>query len=219
VFTRPDELTDEVIASVLAEAWGIAVATSEYLPVGFGSHHWAVRTCADERWFLTVDDLMAKRHSPAEPLARPRERLHAALRTARRLRDDGLGFVVAPLSTTTGDVVAAIPPHFNAALYPWIEGRSNSYGAYAIKEDRLEVIELLSALHSVDVSTLPDTLREDFAVPNRDELVRAIDEVGRTWDTGPFADQARRLLSAARVRRSCSLCLVRRRRIRPTRDR
>jgi hypothetical protein len=195
MFTRPDELSDEVIAAVLAEAWGITVARSDYLAIGFGSHHWAIRTRSDERWFLTVDDLVAKRHSAAEPLARSRERLQAALRTARRLRDDGLGFVVAPGPTTSGDVLAPVGPHFAAALYPWVEGRSHSYGAYTTEADRLEVVELLSALHAVDTGTVPDAGRDDFAIPNRDELTWAIDDVGRTWGTGPFADEARRLLS------------------------
>lgn len=194
MFSRPDVLTDEVIASVLEGAWGISVATSEYLPIGFGSHHWAVRTDANERWFLTVDDLAAKRHRPEEPPARPRQRLRAALRTARQLRDGGLRFVVAPRTTSSGDVLVSVPPHFEAALYPWVDGRSHAFGEYASEDDRLEVVERLAALHSVDLSTLPDAGDDDFMVPNRDELLRAIDDGDRRWDTGPFGDRARRLL-------------------------
>lgn len=118
MFTRPDALTDAAVASVLEEAWGITLAMAEYLPIGFGSHHWAVHTNTGERWFLTVDDLAFKRHQPAEPLAQPRQRLDAALRTALRLRHDGLDFVVAPRPTTNGEVLASVPPHFMAALYP-----------------------------------------------------------------------------------------------------
>lgn len=198
MFTRPDGLTDDVLAFVLREAWGITEAMTDYLAVGFGSHHWTVR-CPNGRWFLTVDDLEAKRHRPGEPLARPRERLHAALSTARRLRHDGLSFVVAPLPTVTGDVLAPLPPRFEAALYPWVEGRSHSYGEYKTEGDRGEVIELLSALHRVDISTVPDARREDFEVPNRDALLRAIDDVGHSWDTGPFAERSRRLLSERAV--------------------
>lgn len=175
MFTRPDELTDELLASVIAEAWGVTVAMSEYLAIGFGSHHWRIRG-EDETWFLTVDDLEAKRHGHGEPLARPRARLRAALWTARRLRDHGLGFVVAPQPTATGEVLAPIAHRFEAAVYAWVEGRSHSYGAYATDADRLEVIELLSELHSVDISTVPDAGRDDFSVPNRTELMQAIDE-------------------------------------------
>lgn len=194
MFSRPDELTDDVIASVLEAAWGLTRARSDYLPIGFDSHHWAVRTDTDERWFLTVDDLAAKRHRPAEPLGRPRQRLDAALRTARHLRDGGLRFVVAPRTTSSGDVLASLPPHFEAALYPWVDGRSHAFGEYASEEHRLEVVELLATLHGVDLSTLPDADDDDFEVPNRDELLHAIDDVGRRWDTGPFGDLARGLL-------------------------
>jgi aminoglycoside phosphotransferase (APT) family kinase protein len=194
MFTRPDELTDAVVTSVLVEAWGITPAAAEYLPVGFGSHHWAVRTSNGERWFLTVDDLGAKRHHPAEPLTQPRQRLDAALRTAQRLRDAGLAFVVAPRTTTSGGLLASVPPHFEAALYPWIEGRSHPFGEYASEADRSEVVELLAALHRVDPSTLVDAGHDDFAVPNREELLRAIDEADDGWDTGPFGDRARLLL-------------------------
>lgn len=194
MFTRPDALTDAAVASVLEEAWGITLAMAEYLPIGFGSHHWAVHTNTGERWFLTVDDLAFKRHQPAEPLAQPRQRLDAALRTALRLRHDGLDFVVAPRPTTNGEVLASVPPHFMAALYPWIEGRSCSFGEYTSEDDRLEVVEPLAALHRVDPRTLAETGHHDFAVPNRDELLRAIDDTDRVWDSGPFGDRARRLL-------------------------
>lgn len=198
MFTPPEGLTDDVLASVLREAWGIAEAKADYLAVGFGSHHWTIDG-PNGRWFLTVDDLEAKRHRPGEPLAGPSERLHAALRTARRLRDAGLSFVVAPLPTVTGDVLAPLPPRFEAALYPWVEGRSHSYGDYRTEEDRVEVLELLSALHQVDSSAVPDARRDDFAVPNREALLRAIGEVGEAWDTGPFAERARRLLGERAV--------------------
>lgn len=196
MFTRPEALTDELIASTLAAWWGIPVEESEYLAVGFGSHHWAIRTPEGVRWFLTVDDLEAKRHSRAEPLTGARYRLNAALTTARRLREGGLDFVVAPVATSAGAVLAPIGGRFEAALYPWIEGRTDSYGEYTSNSDRREVVALLGNLHSSDLSNVPEARRDDFAVPNREELMRAIEEVGRPWDTGPFAEPARQLLRA-----------------------
>ncbi len=195
MFTRPDDLTDEVIAATLATWWGIGVDVTEYLAVGFGSHHWSIRTPGGERWFLTIDDLEAKRHRPGEPLPEVRQRLNAALETARCLRDNGLEFVIAPLPTTAGTVLAPVEDHFDAALYPWIEGRTHANGVYEHHSDRREVIGLLGAVHSVDTSTARETGRDDFAIPNRDELMRAIDEVGRPWDFGPFAERTRRLVS------------------------
>jgi hypothetical protein len=92
VFTRPADLADDAIAATVAAGWGLDLKASEYLALGFGSHHWAIRTPEGERWFLTIDDLEAKRHSPGEPLKEVRQRLNAALRTARCLRDGGLEF-------------------------------------------------------------------------------------------------------------------------------
>lgn len=184
-FTRPNGLTDEIIASTLAAGWGVNVEASEYLAIGFGSHHWAIRTPEGDRWFLTVDDLEANRHSPGEPLTEASGRLNAALRTARRLRDGGLEFVIAPVATSVGAVLAPIGAQFEAALYPWIEGRTHSYGGYTSESDRREVAALLGALHSLDVIKVPEARRDDFAIPNREDLMRAIDEVGRPWASGP----------------------------------
>lgn len=195
VFTRPEGLSDELIASTLEAWWGIPVEESEYLAVGFGSHHWAIRTPEGVRWFLTVDDLEAKRHSLAAPLTGASERLNAALTTARRLREGGLDFVIAPVATSAGAVLAPIGGRFEAALYPWIEGRTHSYGEYTSNSDRLEVVALLGNLHSSELSNVPKRAATILTVPNREELMRAIEEVGRPWDTGPFAEPARQLLN------------------------
>jgi len=40
MYTRPAELADGVIVAELAAGWDLAVDEVEYLPVGFGSHHW-----------------------------------------------------------------------------------------------------------------------------------------------------------------------------------
>ena len=51
--------------------WGLDVVTLDYAAVGFGSHHWRAVSAFGDR-FVTVDDLVARRH----------DRLLAALRTA-----------------------------------------------------------------------------------------------------------------------------------------
>ena len=48
----------------MADGWRVAVDALAYAPVGFGSHHWHA-TAGGDRWFVTVDDLAAKRWEPA----------------------------------------------------------------------------------------------------------------------------------------------------------
>ena len=66
VRTQPGDLPADELARVLFEHWAIGTATLDYLPIGFGSHHWDV-VAADERWFLTVDDLDLKHRSRVAP--------------------------------------------------------------------------------------------------------------------------------------------------------
>ena len=66
--TRPGEVSDDDVSGVLAEGWRLDATSIDYLPVGFGSHHWGI-VAGGRRWFLTLDDLDAKRRSAAEPPA------------------------------------------------------------------------------------------------------------------------------------------------------
>ena len=40
--TPPDGITDASVVGQLAGGWSVVVDAIEYLPVGFGSHHWRV---------------------------------------------------------------------------------------------------------------------------------------------------------------------------------
>ena len=95
----------------------------EYAPVGFGSYHWRV-LAAGERWFVTVDDLQAKRRDESA-FEGPQRRLTAALATARLLNEGGLGFVVAPVPTVTGEVLYLVDERYAVAVYPHVEGESH----------------------------------------------------------------------------------------------
>ncbi|HUF34127.1 MAG TPA: aminoglycoside phosphotransferase family protein [Acidimicrobiales bacterium] len=183
------------MADALAVGWDLPVTSVAYLPVGFGSHHWSVRTGSGERWFLTVDDLEAKRHSADEPPTRGHARLDAALRTARELRDAGLDFVVAPVPTSDGELLVPIDDRYVAALYPHIDGCGHGYGEYDSDTDRREVVDLLVALHTTAVETAPGAGHEDYSIRTRDDLEQALDDTGQPWDSGPYAMRARLLLA------------------------
>ena len=87
MYTRPQDLADADVAAAVAEGWGIDVDHVEYAPVGFGSHHW-IATAADVRWFVTVDDLDARRRTTSETIGDAGTRLVAAL-TAMHEGEDG----------------------------------------------------------------------------------------------------------------------------------
>ena len=53
----------------LANSWNVQVTASlEYVPVGFGSHHWSVRDADGGRWFVNVDELPSEPPTPPHPL-------------------------------------------------------------------------------------------------------------------------------------------------------
>ena len=46
MLTPPDGLPEAALAAALGRWWGMSVASAEYRPVGWGSHHWAVTDTA-----------------------------------------------------------------------------------------------------------------------------------------------------------------------------
>ncbi len=193
MFTRPDDLADDTVAAAVAEGWGLRAGAIDYLPVGFGSHHWRVEADG-RRWFVTADDLRAKKWHRAEPHREPLRRLRAALSTARRLRDDGLTFVVAPVADSSGDVLRVAGDHFAIAVYPYVHGRSPDSDTYSTRADRLAVLDLVVTVHRAPDPTSRHALVDAFAIQHRDELTAALTELSGRWDTGPYGEPARALL-------------------------
>src|SRR5258705_8143267 len=126
MLSPPDDLAPAALADALVRAWAVSVATMQYRPLGWGSHHWEVVDAGGGRWFVTVDDLRHKRHTRDEPLDVAFGRLRASLGAAIALRHP---FVVAPMSDATGEPVARIGDRFAVALYPFVAGESFEWGA------------------------------------------------------------------------------------------
>ena len=82
MFTRPADLADDVVCAVVTEAWEIAIRQIDYTPAGFGSYHWNAWTDED-RWFITVDDLLTGRFDLGASPAERARRLAGALCSAR----------------------------------------------------------------------------------------------------------------------------------------
>jgi hypothetical protein len=203
VLTPPDGLTDDSLAQVLGDHWGLAIASIGYRPVGFGSHHWEAVGTDRVRWFVTADELYVKRQSAGEPDAVAFGRLRAALATALALRDSGAGFVVAPVRTAAGEPLALTGGRMGVALYPYVDGQSFTWGDFSAPAHRRAVLDLIVALHTAPAAARRHALADDFAVPHRDELELACARGGSDGARGPYAGPAAALLAgnAAKIRR------------------
>ncbi len=193
--TPPDGITDRSVVAELATGWGIAADAIEYLPVGFGSHHWRADGADGDRWFVTADDLDTKVWSARESRAAAWDRLRASLGTARALHEGGLEFVVAPVPDRDGAVVRRVDDRFTMALYPHVAGQVHDWGGYSSLADRLAVLDRVMAVHDAREEVRDLAPIDDFALQERDELERALDDVTRPWDGGPYAERARTLLA------------------------
>lgn len=197
MLTEPHDLDRAALADALQRHWSIDAARIEYLPVGFGTHHWEAAGADGSRWFVSADDLRAGRHPGRAPDA-VFGMLDGAFRTAAALRNDaGLEFVLAPVAADDGAVVHRIDACYALRVEPFVEGATGRDGEFEGPEDRRRVGTLLGRLHTAS-ETIPPGLpgREDFALPGREALERALGELDMPWDAGPFGEPARRLLQA-----------------------
>lgn len=181
MLTPPDAgLPSATLIAALERAWGMSVASIEYRPVGWGSHHWEAADPDGGRWFVTADELASKTLSESEPVTAAYGRLRTSLAAARALRDAGRAFVVAPVPAVDGEPVVRVNDGFGVAVYPFVEGQSFQWGDSLSAAQRLGILELLAAVHSF--GGLAE--RDDFAIPHRDEVEAA---GPGDLDCGPYA--------------------------------
>ncbi len=185
------ELDERTIAAALA-GWEFASVSMRYAAVGFGSHHWVAVDADGAKRFVTVDDLS----KPDVGAGAAFVRLAAAFETARRLRDGGLEFVVAPLPDRDGHVLRRLDDRFTLAVFEFLDGDAGRFGEYQSDDQRTEVGGIVARLHSATHLVDGVAPREDFALAGRGPLTTALAEVDRPWmASGPFAEPARRLLA------------------------
>ena len=195
VLTPPSDLDQGTLAGVLPH-WGLRAPRLEYLPVGFGAHHWAAKGEEGVRAFVTVDDLDAG-FQGGDDLDAAFSALDRAYRTAAALRDEaGLEFVLAPLFDSEGVLVRRLAERYAVSVAPFLEGESNSFGEYESVAERRQMGSLLGRLHAAG-ERIPPGLprRDDCRIPSRSVLDDALATLEEPWGTGPFADSARALLA------------------------
>lgn len=187
--TEPLDLDRGCLARLLEREWAISSASLEYHPVGFGSHHWEASDARGARWFVTAD-LLTRSHV-APDLDAALAGLERAFRTAAVLRHAaGLEFVVASLTDRRGGYTNRLGD-YAVTVFPFLADV-----AAATAEDDLRVLRILGRLHGATSVVPPELLRrEDFELPHRHALVKALDDLDRPWTTGPFGEPARELLS------------------------
>lgn len=165
-------------------SWGIDAVTSEYLPVGFGDHHWAAVDDRGRRWFVTVADLARKNHCGIG-IPAAREGLRRAMDTAAAL---GLDFVLAPVRTPDGETLVPLDERYAVSVFPFLDGESGQFG-----DDPEPVGDLLAKLHRTPPPT--STPVADSELPGRTDLEEALASLDHPWTGGPFAEPARALVS------------------------
>lgn len=192
MLTEPADLDRGELLAVLAGAWGLEPRALDYLPVGFGSHHWTADDGGGETWFVTVDDLAAGFQAGSN-VDEAFDGLERAFGTAWSLRHEaGLDFVVAAIRARDDAVLRRLGDRYAVSVLPFVVGVSSTFGAYELPADRRRVGAMLGRLHSATLA-VPKGLprRDDFSIPSRAALDDALKDVDRPWSTGPFADAAR----------------------------
>jgi len=221
MLTPPEGLPVNVLTETLGRWWGLAVASAEYRPVGWGSHHWEVTGTGGQRCFVTADDLQQRGLCEHEPLPARFGRLCAALAAAQDLRDGGAAFVVAPVRARDGGPAVLVRGRFGVTVYPFVEGQSFDWGEFSSPAHRRGVLDLVAAVHTAPAAASRHALADDFSVPCRDALEAALDPAGDVPDCGPYAARAtllvRRDAAAIEQRIARYDALVARARARPAR--
>ena len=189
----PEEFETGALIGFVADGWGFDVDSADYAAVGGGSYHWVVRDRKGTRAFVTVDELERKPW-----LKDKRESLFDGLRrafdTAAALRDGGLGFVVAPILTNSGETLRRIGQRHTIALFPFVDGQTGQFGRYDTAE-RAAVVKMLAELHQATPVVASVAGSTGLELPGRRQIEAALQELNQTWLGGPFSEPAREALA------------------------
>ncbi|MEU8266150.1 hypothetical protein AB0B89_03205 [Sphaerisporangium sp. NPDC049002] len=174
-------------------AWDVDAVSLAYAPVGFGDYHWTALDARGWRWFVTVADLTRKVQYGAG-VADAWDGLGRAMDTAFDLRNHGkLDFVVAPLRTAAGETLRRLGSRYAVSVFPFVDGAPGDFGQALSSDERGLVLDMLAALHRAAPPASAPALLPDLST--RATLETGLDELGRPWHGGPFAERARALVS------------------------
>jgi hypothetical protein len=192
VLTPPTGLSEGDLARVVERAWSVTVASLDYRPVGFGSHHWVTTDSRGNRHFLTVDEL-ASASRIGEEISVHGLQLCPALAAAIDLRAFGCSFVVAPIATKDDGPLARFDG-YAVTLYPLIEGESFPFEESFGQGDRDQVLELIIQLHRVPIDAIRSPATDRFVIPWLEQLDHSWHHDDQSRSKGPYAAIASQLL-------------------------
>jgi hypothetical protein len=176
----PDGLDLELLPPAIAAGWGIEARSLDYLPLGWGSHHWAASDANGRRWFVTVDELDGRRWSEDESLDEVFGRLSASLSVALGLAEHGLVFAVGPVPTLAREPVIRLGERFSIGLYPFVTGESFGWGEFSSPEHRLATLKLIIAVHTAPLTARRRAMTDDLTIAFRDALEATLAKADET---------------------------------------
>jgi spectinomycin phosphotransferase len=195
VRTVPHGIQAEAIAEALSGHWTLHITQLDYLPEGGGAYHWIARAEDGQRWFVTCDDLDTKPWLGSDR-ATALAGLQAAYQAATALqRSAGLGFVIAPVPTISGQAAVALSPRYTLALFPFVDGKPGLWGEPIVATERASLIGLLAELHQ-STRAADAAPQRAIEVPGRLQLEAALGELAKPWNGGPFSEPTRRELAS-----------------------
>jgi spectinomycin phosphotransferase len=161
--------------------WDLEPGAQEYIPVGFGAHHWRLTT-TEGQYFLSLHDLDQIGWAAPDRAGKVRL-LGQALGAAHWLESvAGLDFVLGPITENTGQVVRQVADQFALAIYPWLDV------APLEDIDGAQTAQLIARMHGATSDLPADLVRcEDFLIPHRSALEEALADLDHPWQTGPYA--------------------------------
>ncbi|MGH3923942.1 MAG: phosphotransferase enzyme family protein [Pseudonocardiaceae bacterium] len=189
---QPESLDESGLWRALP-AWGIDAVSLAYAPVGFGDYHWTAVDDRERQWFVTVADLAHKGHCGVGTEAACHG-LRQAMDTAWSLRNRrGLDFVVAPLRTAHGETVRRLGGRYAISVFPFVDGTAGHFSQALTSHERGLLVDMLAELHRATPPASAPVPRPELST--RVQLEAALEELGRPWHGGPFAEPARALMS------------------------
>lgn len=189
----PEEFTTSALTRLLTEGWDLDVDSAAYSAVGAGSYHWVVTERDGGRRFVTVDDLDSKPWLKDKPESLF-EGLRRAYQTAAALRDAGLGFVVGPTSTASGEALRRVGQRYTIALFPFVDGQAGRFGVYDTA-GRIAVVKLLAELHQASPAVASAAGSAGLDLPGRRQIEAGLAELDQTWSGGPLSEPARHVFA------------------------
>lgn len=181
MLTPPLQPTNTDVLDVVQREWLPGADHAEYLPVGFGAHHWRVDSAHRPQLFVTWDtpdgDLFP---SPFEE----------AYTTASRLCDASFAHVVAPLQSFGGGFTVPCAAGL-LSVSPWIEGRTPSADEARTVEHTRMTVQMLRRLHHLTPPAAAPVWSPRIGVGVTERLNTLSAEA---WPHGPLGEQARRIV-------------------------